>query len=175
MTALEKDQKRNRVENPRVIVGASGRSDDIVQKSFKNIPQSLKEIPQWLLCKIVSVPGKAKLKKLPCTVNAYDTTRKTSAKKVALEKGDVANPLNPNSWASFDDAVRLLNGGGHQLLGFVLTDKIGVKVIDMDDVLQVDTSGQLSFHSCLAETIYNTALKQGAYVQLLLAAEQTRA
>jgi hypothetical protein len=166
MTTREMHHNLVKKEHSQVIIEIPEAGDEIAEKFRRNIPQQLKNFPQWLLCKVVPVSEKAKPKKLPCTLNAYQTTNRKSGKKLALVAGEVADPLDFRSFGAFDSAVQLLERGRHQLLGFVLTATAGIKVIDMDDVLREDGSGRFSFYSSQAQEIYTAAMEYGAFVQL---------
>lgn len=94
----------------------------------QNIPPELKAIPRWVLWRNVqrSKPNGEKVwAKMPLTVD-----------------GAAASSTDPNTWATYDDAVdALIMSGGYDGIGLVLGDD--VQGIDLDDCRDPGT-GELS-------------------------------
>ncbi|MEQ8262270.1 DUF3987 domain-containing protein [Pseudohaliea sp.] len=155
------DVRLSTASNSRRPVSGSGAGIDANEISF---PEFLRGKDRWLVCKVASDAGSAKLRKIPCTIRAYTTTRR--GRKVELEAGTAADPLDPRSYGSFAQAMSLLGQRKGRLLGYVLTEADGITVIDMDDVLEPSsTNDDLVFYSPAARRIVQSALREGAFVQ----------
>ncbi len=78
---------------------------------YKNIPEELKQLPQWV-CHRNKIPFN------PVT-------------RVAAKAGQ------PDTWASFEDCVNALDGGGYDGIGFEFNNN-GIVGIDLDKVIAED-------------------------------------
>ncbi len=90
----------------------------MIEYVFDAFPPELKEYKQYVCWKYeenTSDPDKPK--KPPIDPNT----------------GHKASPTNPASWGSFEDAVKCYGEGGVDGIGIVLTEDLGVTVIDIDD------------------------------------------
>lgn len=80
---------------------------------YENIPNELRELPQW-----VCTSGDSKI---PMIATAYST----------------ASSTNPNTWCCFDHAIGSVKAGNYDYLGFVFADN-GYVGIDIDDAYDED-------------------------------------
>lgn len=85
--------------------------------SFDNIPQELKDRPQWVCWKSLIDPDKPKPRKLP----------------VDPKTGKAASSTNPNNWGTFDQAIKHFNKGGCKGIGFVFSENDPYVGIDLDN------------------------------------------
>lgn len=94
----------------------------------QNIPPELKAIPRWVLWRNVQ--------------RAKPNGEKVWAKMPLTVDGAAASSTDPNTWATYDDAVdALIMSGGYDGIGLVLGDD--VQGIDLDDCRDPGT-GELS-------------------------------
>ena len=93
-----------------------------LQVQSENIPQALKDIPQWVCWRFKQKPGEDKPKKPPYQVN-----------------GLPAMVNDPSTWTTFDAVWSAYQGGGFSGIGFVMTDKDPFSGTDLDDCLNPDT------------------------------------
>lgn len=84
---------------------------------YDNIPEELRRLNQW--------------------VCAYDHSKIPMQANVHLP----ASSTNPETWASFEDAVEAVREGYYDYIGFVFADN-GIVGIDLDDAIR---NGSLSF------------------------------
>ncbi len=83
-----------------------------------NAPEELKSLPQWVMWKYQTIPGKPKPKKPPLTTN-----------------GRAAAVDDPDTWSSYQQAKTALAANGNfEGLGFML-DR-GIVAIDLDNCLE---------------------------------------
>lgn len=117
--------------------------------NFERIPQSLKDIDQWLLWKNVVTEQYPRGKKIPLNGNGVFT--------------DAGSSTDPKTWSSFNIARASMERFKTTGIGFVLTKNVRVFCVDIDkcinqnhvsdfaaDVLEVfndKTYVELSFHS----------------------------
>ena len=91
-----------------------------MEVSFQNIPEEMKQYPHWLVWRLEDV-GREKPNKTPYSVN-----------------GGYGKTNDPNTWGTFEDAVRLYNDGKYNGIGFVFTDTPFVG-IDIDAAVDQGT------------------------------------
>jgi hypothetical protein len=83
--------------------------------SFDKIPAEMKKYNQWVVWKLEDNGGK-KPTKIPYSIT-----------------GQKASVTNPNTWATFDQAVLAVSSGWFSGIGFVLTENDPYAFIDFDD------------------------------------------
>jgi primase-polymerase (primpol)-like protein len=84
--------------------------------TYKNIPQPLRDRPQWVAWESVPVPGHPKPKKVP-----YDPNT-----------GAPAEPNNPATWGTFEDALTLCESKGLDGIDYVFSIDDPYTGIDLD-------------------------------------------
>lgn len=82
---------------------------------YDNIPEELRRLKQWV-CVLAD-------SKVPMQANYFYP----------------ASSTNPDTWSSFEDAVRAVNNGWYDYIGFVFNDN-GIVGIDIDDGYKPDGS-----------------------------------
>jgi putative DNA primase/helicase len=93
-------------------------------KNLKRIPQELKDLPQWVGWKGEKNPkNPKKLKKIP----------------IDPKTGRFASVTNPQTWGSYDDAIKLLKNGSVDGIGFVFTENDPYVGIDLDNCINKKT------------------------------------
>ena len=90
-------------------------------KSISKIPEELRQIPQWVVWRLVDRDGKKT--KLP-----FDPV-----------SGKPASTTNPHTWRSFDAAFRACERVGYSGLGFVFSEDDPYCGIDLDHVRDLET------------------------------------
>ena len=81
--------------------------------NFDNIPQDLRDLPQWVLWK--------------------RETRKGKPTKVPYSPyGSLASSTDPTTWSPFQTAMQAHEKGGYDGLGFVFVRELGLTAIDLD-------------------------------------------
>lgn len=95
--------------------------------NYNNIPQEIKNLPQWVLWKLEKVDGRDKLAKVPYQIN-----------------GNRASSTNTSHWTTFDKALEKYNSNGksYKGIGFVFSETDPFVGIDMDKV--IDSQGNIS-------------------------------
>lgn len=112
--------------------------------NFQNIPLELRQLKQWVCSRSDS--------KVPMVADTYDA----------------ASSVNPDTWATFQNAVDSVERGNYDHIGFVFNDN-GIVGIDLDD--GIDDEG---FISELASDIigrcqsYTEISKSGKGIHILL-------
>ena len=86
---------------------------------YSNIPEELRQLNQWVCAKEGS--------KVPMQAN----------------RPYAASSTNPDTWASFEDALWAVEHGYYDYLGFVFNDN-GIVGIDLDDALVYDVASPLA-------------------------------
>lgn len=86
---------------------------DIIKPNFENIPNELKQRPQWVLWR--AIERKGKITKTPFSI-----------------KGAFASVTNPNTWASFQDVEQAFQSGKYDGIGFVFTSSDEYIGLDLD-------------------------------------------
>ncbi len=94
----------------------------------------LRAYSQFVLWKLIQRPGEPKPRKMP-----FDP-----------KTGNVADPMNPATWADYATACAALDRGGYNGLGFVFTEADPFVFVDLDDCRDPDTGG----YSDHAKAIY---------------------
>lgn len=89
---------------------------------FDSIPQTLRDIPQWVCWKYEYRDGK-KWTKPPCQTN-----------------GIHASSTDPQTWSTFEAVREAYEKGGFDGVGIVLTANMGIVGIDLDDLSREDAS-----------------------------------
>jgi len=95
--------------------------------TIDNLPGELKSCPQWVCVRLEQRGGKPT--KVP-----YQPATPTERAKVDA----------PSTWGTFDEATAVLEAGGCDGLGLVLTSELGLTVIDLDDVVENDECHELN-------------------------------
>jgi len=92
--------------------------------SSLTIPTALKALPQWVVWRYAWVEGKERWTKVPYR-----------ADNLAIK----ASSTNPETWATFEQALATYQAGDVDGLGFVLTEVCGIVGIDLDHCRDPDT------------------------------------
>jgi primase-polymerase (primpol)-like protein len=122
------NQHNNTPSNPGIQGRGSTQSKEDVATNIKptplavasgNIPEELKQYPQWVLWKFIYRNGK--WTKPPFKIN-----------------GKMASHTDPNTWASYDEIITAYNNTKDEFdgIGFVLTKDDPFTCIDIDHCLQ---------------------------------------
>ena len=90
-------------------------------KSISKIPEELRQIPQWVVWRLVDRGGKKT--KLP-----FDPV-----------SGKPASTTNPHTWRSFDEALKACEQRKYAGLGFVFSEDDPYCGIDLDHVHDLET------------------------------------
>jgi putative DNA primase/helicase len=115
-------------------------------RQYQQIPEALRQRPQWMGTKFKPRPGKpGKVDKPPYCVRAGQPAHQ-------------ADKTNPDNWTTFDEAVASL-GRGMDAIGYVFTEEDPFFCVDLDDVLDPET-GEIEPG---AATIIHT---MGSYAEL---------
>ena len=109
-------------------------------QNFDNIPNELKERNQWVVWKVV-IDDKGKATKPPFSIHTSNVTDKT----------------NPDSWCSFDEAVKACNTDNYDGIGFCLTSQDPYTGFDFDKI--IDDDGNIE------EWVTNTLEKLDSYTE----------
>ncbi len=91
----------------------------LLEPIFENIPETLKNLSQWVLWRGVWNAEKNRWEKKPYRVN-----------------GSLASSTDPNTWTSFDEAVIAYKKGGFSGIGFVVTDQDSIVGFDVDHCVE---------------------------------------
>jgi hypothetical protein len=120
---------------------------------LKNIPEVLRVIDQWVCFQFRPRPGKEKPAK--CPINP--------------RTGVEASPTDPSTWGSLAEALAALNRSGSDGIGFVLTDTLGITVLDHDDCVSPDGTIQpevLALVNSLASYTEYSPSRKGLHIWL---------
>ena len=85
------------------------------QVNFKNIPDELKKLDQWVLWKAMQKPGEKKLRKVPFSIAGYE-----------------AKVSDPSTWGSFKKVMDIYHNSFVYGIGFVFSDNDPYCGIDFD-------------------------------------------
>ena len=91
-----------------------------IRPNFANIPQELKDRPQWVVWKYGALKPNGKRAKVP-----YCPTT-----------GEAASTTAPATWATHAQALTEYAKGGYTGLGYILTQDDGYTFIDLDDCIR---------------------------------------
>jgi hypothetical protein len=121
------------------------------EMSVENIPQCLRNLPQWVVWRRAERAGK------------------TTKVPYCAATGAPASITNPATWCSFDGALNVYQrDGAYDGIGFVLTDDAGFTGVDIDDCL--DDGGSPRWGQDLVAWLgtYTEVSPSGRGVKLLL-------
>lgn len=91
-----------------------------MNNNFNNIPQGLREYPNWVLWRYQEVKGRKT--KIPYQVN-----------------GKVASSTNLDTWTKFDNVTKTYNKGQYSGIGFIFTNT-DITGIDLDHIISQEGS-----------------------------------
>ena len=92
-----------------------------MSNQFANIPQELKDRPQWVVWKYGKRKANGKRAKVPFSVT-----------------GGAASSTDPTTWATFAECLTEYAKGGYDGVGYILTQDDGYTFIDLDDCIRND-------------------------------------
>lgn len=111
--------------------------------NYSNIPEELRKLKQWVCVKEGSKVPMQALVPYP------------------------ASSTNPNTWATFEDAVCAVEEGYYDYIGFVFNDN-GIVGIDLDYALAHDRISPLAVDICKACRSYTEVSKSGEGLHLFV-------
>src|SRR5215212_7589904 len=121
---MEADNSSNRLEN---------------SLPPENIPEAIKRIDAWMGTRLELRPD-GKTNKRPYKIDG--------------DRAHPADKTDPRNWCTFDEAVRAMERGIVDAIGFVFSDRDGYTVVDLDGVVNPET-GEISQRAVhIATTLY---------------------
>src|SRR5699024_11165106 len=100
--------------------------DKIIEVNEEEIPEEIKEMPQWVLWRAEWDSKQQQYKKVPYSTQGYK-----------------ASSTNTNTWVKFQDVVSLFDSDKqYNGIGFVLSNNDNYICLDVDDVVNINI-GQL--------------------------------
>ena len=110
---------------------------------YSNIPEELRRLKQWVCAKEGSkVPMMAKMP-------------------------FAASSTNPDTWATFEEAVFAVESGFYDYIGFVFNDN-GIVGIDLDDAVECGIASPLATEICRLCSSYTEVSKSGTGIHIFV-------